>query len=89
MRTSRERQQGGYTTTHRKVAAKSNAKTSKKSKSNKHHLKSFFQFFASERMIQIYGVLFMLFAVLLLISIISYLFTHTADVKCEIGRAHV
>ena len=85
MRTSRERQQGGYTTTHRKVAAKSNAKTSKKSKSNKHHLKSFFQFFASERMIQIYGVLFMLFAVLLLISIISYLFTHTADVKCVGG----
>ena len=82
MHTSKNRQNKGKVTTHKKVAAKTKTKKStRSSKSKGNALKSFFGFLSSERMIQVYGVLFMLFSLLLLISTISYLFTHTADSK--------
>jgi DNA segregation ATPase FtsK/SpoIIIE, S-DNA-T family len=64
-----------------KKAVKNKAVKKKKSspKSNSHHLKSFFTFLRSERMIQVYGILMMAFSLLLAISVISYYFTHTVD----------
>jgi S-DNA-T family DNA segregation ATPase FtsK/SpoIIIE len=57
------------TQTYSKVNAK---KKQKKNTSKKKSATSFWKFWASERMIQLYGVIFMLFSLFLTVSLISY-----------------
>lgn len=67
------------TTRSYKKNAKSTGKKKKSGTKSSSHLKDFFVFLGSERMIRVYGILLIGFSILLLTSVVSYIFTHTED----------
>lgn len=81
MHISNKRPARNYTTAHHKTTKKKSVKKTKTNGSPASKKgKSIFAFLKSERMIQIYGLLLIIFSLLLLVSIVSYLFTQSADV---------
>lgn len=83
---NRNRTKPPKTTSYHKSASKGKSSKGKAKKAGESF--SFFRFLKSERMIQVYGVIFILFSVLLLISIVSYLFTHDIDKQYIDGYAN-
>lgn len=81
MRVTNNRQSGNVTTHKKATAKKSTKKKKSEPKKESRPIGSYFKFLKSEHAIQIYGVLLMIFSLLLIVSIISYLFTRTADVN--------
>ncbi|MDR1758115.1 MAG: DNA translocase FtsK [Bacteroidales bacterium] len=63
---------------HRKSEPKSKTSVARKKSSRG---VAFFRFFGDARVIKLYGILFMLFSIVLAVSIISFLFTHDADMS--------
>ncbi|MDL2312280.1 DNA translocase FtsK [Bacteroidales bacterium OttesenSCG-928-B11] len=74
---NRKKKNNQKTTTYKKAITKTKGKKSKTKKDGDSF--PLFRFLGSERMTQVYGVVFMAFAVFLFISIFSHIFTHESD----------